>query len=104
MRFPCIGVAALCLVLAAAPLAAQPTPQGRTPPGTEMGPQRPDPTAIPEKFGPSIDEKKPIRPEERTGEGNSGAQPPHNRGLDLQSPSPEPKTMSEPSARPAQSP
>ena len=100
MRSSCVGLAALCLVLAGTPLAAQQTPQGRTPPGTDMGPQRPDPAAIPEKFGPSIDEKKPVPPGERTGEGNSGAQPPHNRGLDLQSPSPDPKTMSEPPVRP----
>jgi hypothetical protein len=93
----------LLLALGAAPTPAQQAPQGQTPPGTDAGPQRPDPTAIPEKFGPSIDAKKPSPPEEQTGQGNIGAQPPHNRGLDLQAPTPDAKTLSEPPARPPQS-
>ena len=100
--------AALLLALAGGATFAQQapqgqTPQGQTPPGTEAGPQRPNPTAIPEKFGPPIDAKKPRTPEERTGQGNIGAQPPHNQGLDLQAPTPDPKTLSEPPARPPQS-
>jgi hypothetical protein len=81
---------------------AQQTPQGQTPPGTDAGPQRPDPTAIPEKFGPPIDAKKPSTPEGQTGLGNIGPQPPHNQGLELQDPSADPKTLSEPPARPSQ--
>jgi hypothetical protein len=105
--------AALLLALAGGAALAQQAPQGQTPqgqtpqgqtlPGTDAGPQRPNPTAIPEKFGPPIDAKKPSTPEERTGQGNIGAQPPHNRGLDLQAPTPDPKTLSEPPARPPQS-
>lgn len=101
-------IATALLLLSAGPVFAQQAPQGQTPqaqtpPGTAAGPQRPDPTAIPEKFGPPIDAKKPSPPEEQTGQGNIGAQPPHNRGLDLQSPNPDPKTSSEPPARPPQS-
>jgi len=81
---------------------AQQTPQGQTPPGTDAGPQRPSPTAIPEKFGPPIDAKKPSTTEERTGQGNIGPQPPHTQGLDLQDPTTDPKTSSEPPARPPQ--
>ena len=100
----CVPVAAaLLLALAGGATFAQQAPQGQTPPGTDAGPQRPNPTAIPEKFGPPIDAKKPSAPEERTGQGNIGAQPPHNQGLDLQAPTPDPKTLSEPPARPPQS-
>jgi hypothetical protein len=92
----------LFLTLSAGAMLAQQVPQGTTPPGTEAGRQRPDPTAIPEKFGPPIDAKRPSPPEEQTGQGSSDAQPPHNRGLDLQTPTPDPKTLSEPPARPPQ--
>ena len=98
MRPLSIGLGALWLV-AAAPLTAQQMPQVQTPSGSESGSQHPGPTAIPEKFGPSLDAKKPIPPEEQARQGNSGMQPPHNRGLDLQSPGPHPKSMSEPPAR-----
>jgi hypothetical protein len=94
--------AALLLALCGGASLAQPASQGPTPPGTDAGPQRPNPTAIPEKFGPPIDAKKPL-PEEKTGKDNIGAQPPHNQGLDLQTPAPDPKTLSEPPARPPQS-
>ena len=93
--------AALIVTLCAGAAFAQPapqTPQGRTPPGTDAGPQRPDRSAIPEKFGPPIEAKKPSTPEEKAGQGNIGAQPPHNRNLDLQAPAPDPKTLSEPPA------
>jgi hypothetical protein len=103
MKPQSIGFAVLCLALVGSPLAAQQTPQGQTPPGTDMGAQRPNPSAIPEKFGPSIDAKKPIPPEEQTGQGNTGTQTPHSRGLDLQPALPDAKTMSEPPARPPQS-
>jgi hypothetical protein len=89
--------AALLLALSAATTLAQPASQGQTPPGTDAGPQRPDPAAIPEKIGPPIDSKKPIPPEEQTGRG-SITQPPHNRGLDLKEPEPDSKTLSEPPA------
>ena len=48
-----------------------------------------DPTAIPEKIGPPIESKKPSTPEEQTGQGTIGTQPPHNRGLDLKEPEPD---------------
>jgi hypothetical protein len=94
--------AALVLALSAGATLAQQTPQGTQPPGTDAGPQRPDPSAIPEKFGPPIDAKRPNRPDEQSGQGSSDAQPPHNRGLDLQTTPPDPKTLSEPPARPPQ--
>ena len=88
--------AALLLALSAAPMLAQPTSQGQTPPGTDAGPQRPDPTAIPEKIGPPIESKKPSTPDEQIGQGTVGTQPPHNRGLDLKEPEPDSNTLSEP--------
>ena len=91
-----IALAALCLALAPTSLLAQQTPQGQTPPGTDMGRQRPNPTAIPEKFGPSIDAKKPIPPEEQTGQSSNGKQAPPDGGPDR------PQAMGEPPARPAQ--
>jgi len=95
--------AALLLALSAATTLAQPASQGQTPPGTDAGPQRPDPTAIPEKIGPPIESKKPSAPEEQTGRGNVGPQPPHNRGLDLREPEPDSNTPSEPPASRPQS-
>jgi hypothetical protein len=95
--------AAAIVALGAGSTGAQQAPLGQTPPGTDAGPQRPNPAAIPEKFGPPIDAKKPMPPEEQTGERNIGAQPPHNRGLDLQTPKPDAKTLSEPPAPPPQS-
>jgi hypothetical protein len=90
--------AALLLALSVATF-AQPASQGQTPPGTDAGPQRPDPTAIPEKIGPSIESRKPSAPDE----GTIGTQPPHNRGLDLKEPEPDSKTLSEPPASRPQS-
>jgi hypothetical protein len=95
--------AALLLALSAATTLAQPASQGQIPPGTDAGPQRPDPTAIPEKIGPPIESKKPSAPEEQTGRGNVGPQPPHNRGLDLREPEPDSNTPSEPPASRPQS-
>jgi hypothetical protein len=93
--------AALLLTLSAATILAQPASQGQTPPGTDAGPQRPDPTAIPEKIGPPLESKKPSTVEEQTGQRNIGTQPPHNRGLDLKEPEPDSNTLSEPpSSRP----
>ncbi len=95
--------AALLLALSAAAALAQPASQGQTPPGTDAGPQRPDPTAIPERIGPPIESKKPSAPEEQTGQGTVGTQPPHNRGLDLKEPEPDSKALSEPPASRPQS-
>jgi hypothetical protein len=95
--------AALLLALSAAATFAQPASQGQTPPGTDAGPQRPDPSAIPEKIGPSIESKKPSAPEEQTGQGKVGSQPPHNRGLDLKEPERDSNTLSEPPASRPQS-
>lgn len=95
--------AALLLALSAVTTFAQPASQGQTPPGTDAGPQRPDPTAIPEKIGPPIDSKKPSAPEQQAGQGDIGTQPPHNRGLDLKEPEPDSKALSEPPASPPQS-
>jgi hypothetical protein len=100
--------AALIVTLCARATFAQPasqspqSPQGQTPPGTDAGPQRPDPTAIPEKFGPPIEAKKLSTPEEKAGQGNIGVQPPHNRTIP-QAPAPDPKTLSEPPVPPPQS-
>ena len=96
--------ALLLLALSGGSLAQQaPQPQGKTPPGTDAGPQRPDPAAIPEKFGPPIEARKPGAANEQPGQENVGMQPPHNRGLDLQQPAPDAKTMSEPPASAPQS-
>jgi hypothetical protein len=95
--------AALLLALSAAATFAQPASQGQTPPGTDAGPQRPDPSAIPEKIGPSIESKKPSAPEEQTGQGKVGSQSPHNRGLDLKEPERDSNTLSEPPASRPQS-
>jgi hypothetical protein len=95
--------AALLLAISAATTSAQPASQGQTPPGTDAGPQRPDPTAIPEKIGPPIESKKPSASEVQTGQGNIGTQPPHNRGLDLKEPEPDSSTLSEPPASRPQS-
>jgi hypothetical protein len=60
----------------------QQTPQGQTPPGTDLGPQKPDPTNIPEKFGPPLQSTVPAAPTDR-GVPDAGQDRPAQQGLEL---------------------
>jgi len=82
-----LSIAAVAFLGLAVSANAQ-TSQGQTPPGTETGPQRPDPSAIPEKIAPPLERSAPSTRDEKGIPDTADRTRPAQQGLELRDPVP----------------